>query len=542
MQPNKEELHVRTEIVSEDTNTVVHTLSYLFTRNTGSGGNSNNDFELQITDPENPLLLFDYKLSPFDFPRLKEELTLNCEFSGFPGCIHDILTECNENSEFKAVLDCKKQEPIMRFQQMTKISLLTPVKLTLIPASDQRIKEYLSNETKFFKQQFERTVEELRSVQEAFESSKNTANGKANELKKAMENQKAKYQAELEKVSQEHDDYVERLKSENAAAIETQRQAFEETRDRLLSEQKKSEDSLRAQLSTALSEKHQSITQCERQSERINALEAQLRESKQRIESGEAETKKLLGEQQELQTANSALQTELASLKAKHEGLQHSFQEKTEYAANTDNTVSDLRQLLKEKEAIIESLNQQLKETKKRADERDWIADKSKKVISKHQEDLRKLIERHNAKKAQWESREAHYREVEKNYIRLQETEKQLQQQIESLNGKLDESKEQNNELQKQIDELTKKITDDKVLVDYLQKSLNEKKIEEIGDDEYQEDDNLLTENSMALSNGFSTSGQASPMKKGSPARNGYVPESYNFPQTSSLFENVPFY
>ena len=229
----------------------------------------------------------------------------------------------------------------------------------------------------------------------------------------------------------------------------------------------------------------------------------------------------------------------MASLQSKHEGLQNQFQEKTEYASNLENTVNELRQMHKEKEALISDLNQQLKEVKKRADERDWIADKSKKVIAKHQEDIRKLIERYNSKKSFWETREKQFSEIEKENIRIKELVKQLEQQIEVQNQKYAELQDQNSELQKNIDELNKKIDEDKVLTDYLQKSLNEKKIEEMGDDEYLEDDQLLSENSLSLSNAFSQNKGGPQSKSGCSS---YVPENFNFPQTSSLFESPNFY
>ena len=536
MHSNREELHVRTEIVAEDTNTIVHTLSYLFTKNLGSG-NASNDFDLQITDPENPLLLFDFKLSPFDFPRLKEELVLYCEFSTFPNCIHDILTDCNEKSDFKAVIDCRSQEPQLLLQQMTKISLLTPIRLTLIPASDKRIKEYLATQTKYFKAEYEKALEELQSVHEELQSSRIDSDEQTNKFREALEEQKQKYKKQIEQINQDHESLVETLKSTHSNEVETLRQSFEETKTRLLSEQKQTEESLRSQLATVQEEKHKAVTQNERQSERILSLESQLKDSKQRLEASETENKRLLKEQQETNSSNSSLKTDLASLQSKHEGLQNQFQEKTEYASNLENTVNELRQM--HKEALISDLNQQLKEVKKRADERDWIADKSKKVIAKHQEDIRKLIERYNSKKSFWETREKQFSEIEKENIRIKELVKQLEQQIEVQNQKYAELQDQNSELQKNIDELNKKIDEDKVLTDYLQKSLNEKKIEEMGDDEYLEDDQLLSENSLSLSNAFSQNKGGPQSKSGCSS---YVPENFNFPQTSSLFESPNFY
>ncbi len=541
---NKEELHIPTEIVAEDTNTVVHTLSYLFTKKLGSGS-TNNDFELQITDPENPLLLFDYKLSPFDFPRLKEELVLYCEFSSFPSCIHDILTDCNEKNDFKAVIDCRSQSPLLLLQQMTKISLLTPIRLTLIPASDERIKEYLSNQTKNFKNAYEKTLEELQAVHEELQNSRAESEGQTNKFRNIIEEQKQKYKHQIEQLNQEHDLLVESIKNKDKEEIDNLRTVFEETKTNLLQEQKRNEEAFRNQISALQDEKHQAITQNERQSERILSLEAQNKEMKERLDNSENQNKKLSGEQQEVNTANSSLKTEIASLTAQHEALQKSFQEKSEYSNNLENTIKELRQTLQDKEKYISSINQEMKEVKKRADERDWIADKSKKVIAKHQEDIRKLIERYNSKKTYWEERDKQYHDLEKENIRLQELIKQGEQQLEVQNQKYSELESQNKELEKEIDNLKHKIAEDQVLTDYLQKSLNEKKLEEMGDDEYVEDENLLSENSMSLSNAFNGLNQYSPSKTNSPNRKGgvsYVPENYNFPQTSTLFESPNFY
>ena len=92
---------------------------------------------------------------------------------------------------------------LFRYFNALLISLLTPIRLTLIPASDKRIKEYLATQTKYFKAEYEKALEELQSVHEELQSSRIDSDEQTNKFREALEEQKQKYKKQIEQIRNE---------------------------------------------------------------------------------------------------------------------------------------------------------------------------------------------------------------------------------------------------------------------------------------------------------------------------------------------------
>ena len=124
--------------------------------------NSGGDFKLQMTDPSYPGFLFDFKLTLNDFASIKRELSLRCDFSGFPESLNKLLVYCTQKENWKTIIDSKSEhDPIFYFVETTDINLVRPMKLNIIKASDSRFSEFLTAEVIKYKSLYDQNEKKL---------------------------------------------------------------------------------------------------------------------------------------------------------------------------------------------------------------------------------------------------------------------------------------------------------------------------------------------------------------------------------------------
>jgi hypothetical protein len=198
MEKQSYDICVATIIVGNDSNSVIRDLVYQYTASVGSGIGAC-EFELEITDPDNPLLLFDYKLAPYEYTQVRESQRLCFEYCRFPNNLTKLLTACRDHNGYRAVLDYRDENgPCLLLQQTTKFSLLKHLKLPLVPANDERIKAYVCKEAKRFKASYEAALEEIAELQQELRAAKNETRGKYNDLKAEYARMMEEHRAEIE--------------------------------------------------------------------------------------------------------------------------------------------------------------------------------------------------------------------------------------------------------------------------------------------------------------------------------------------------------
>jgi predicted nuclease with TOPRIM domain len=521
---------VSTTVISEDSNAIVHDLVYQYSGFVGSGSSSR-DFILQITDPENPLLLFDYTLTPFEFPGLRAEQQLLCEFSGFPDSLNALLDSCNSDDHFKAVIDHGLQNgPCLMLQEVTTFSLITHLKLPLVPAGDSRLKEHLSAEVQRFKAAFLEGQEEIETLRRELATGDART---AERCRRVQEKARAHHQSLEEKFAQlteKHEVDLNQQREEATAALLEQSAAFDR-KEQLMREKYDSQVSeLRATMNELVSEKGSLVAQNGRLAERIASLEAQLSDARGRLKIIESENRALQNSQSGLLSETAGLKTQVASLSTKQDALQAALQEKSEQVASVGTTVDELRTLAQRKDREIAQLQQQFSEAAQRANDRDWIADKSKQVIAKHREDIRKLIQHHNERKSQWEAKVEEMKQTQIESIRKGEEIKALHVQVQRCEEKLSEMQENSETLKRTIEKMENEKKESQQMIAYLEKELNTKGKELLDED--------------ALDSDVATAiPAASPARlSGVPGRS-FASFSPRFPEhMTSLFDNPTFY
>jgi chromosome segregation ATPase len=531
MSSQEYDILVPTILIGEESNSIIRDLVYRYTVGLGSGISSR-DFELEITDPGNPLLLFDYKLSPHEFPSVREDQRLCFEYNRFPNNLTKLLSACREHDGYRAVIDHRVQDgPCLLLQQTTKFSLLEHLRLPLVPASDERIKGYISSEAKRFKAAYEACLQEVAQLQEELQAATSDTHGRYNALKAELARLLEQHSEELEALCAKYEGQLEKLRQSREDAILYQSRAYDEKEQHLIVKYENEIEELRQQIAALAADKTRLAARLERRSERASALAAQLADEQQRTAALESDKVELLQAQKELRADNTSVRTELAEVTAKWETTVTALEQKSELANARAAEIDELRAVVAHKDAEIAELQKTAADLAQQAKDRQWIAEKSKKVIAKHQEDIRKLVQHHNERKTEWEKRAEEAKAVEREHIKAVEEIKALQLALEHSEAKVQNLAEKNEALRIENGKLLEGKGEDRQMISYLEMQLSQV--------EPPEDESVAS--------GFVPPGpfgsptrRFPPPNKGGP-RSPYVPR-FHYPEPGSVFDTPPFY
>lgn len=526
---------VPTQIINPDGTIDNHCLLYQFTGEAGAGQRCQ-DFIMQITDPENPLLLFDYKLSPMEYPQIRDQMHLFCEFSGFPDIVNDLLSQCLDDNNYKSVVNnSDPRKPYFQIQQSTHINLVFHMTLVLKPATDERMKEFLSKETMYYKgltQKLETNLQKIANERKKIESENNA---QYEELLDQFNQAKSEHAAEVKALKEKLNKTIEDFRNQHANELEQLNQKHMEKNSELINKYEQQIKEERNKLETETHGRHDLSVQNATMSEKIASLEARLKDTKTSLEEKETEIKNLQASNTNLQADNAKLLSQLSESTARNEALQQNLHDKNSIVQNNDSMVEELKSQLAEKKQEIVNLQQTIAEFSTKAQERDWIADKSKLVIKKNQDKINKLLEHYNDKKKQLE------KQIKENQD-LQLEKVKAEQEVLTLSKVIEQEREQSNilnkkiqDLKKELEEMKKKDNDDKQLIAFLEKQVNEKEQENFDlKSEFADEIPSLNNSS------FRFSGHTSPIRKGAASRGPDYINSFNFPETESLFDQAP--
>jgi chromosome segregation ATPase len=475
---SEREVQLATTITSEDSNSVIHNLVYRYSATVGTGAGCQ-DFDLQITDPDDPLLLFDYKLAPSEFSSCKEAQQLICEFSSFPDFLTEKLTDCLEHHQHQALIDQRSESgPYLILQEKGRFRLLTHLQLPLVPASDARLKTYISREAKRFKAELIASQEEVAQLRAELESKTDHARKHQRRMDQKFGQQKQDFEEKIRAVQDRCEAMLEEQRQALGVNQLEQAAIFEKKELSLVTKFERQNAELQNRVAELASERSSLMVGNERLNERIRSLEGQNAEMKARLEALQIENRTTQLANATLQAQNAGLESELTAMTAKSEARGAALEQKSELASATGNQVYELKAIIAQKDGEITHLQTQVAELAEKAKDRDWIAEKSKKVIAKHQADIRKLVQHHNDRKASWEAQMERMREVQVVNARLEETVKAHLLAVDRANGQIDQLQETNIGLQNTIAHLEKEDVQSKQSIAYLENQLNRREQE----------------------------------------------------------------
>jgi len=356
---------------------------------------SKQQISICITDPIDPLFLFQVDIGEQEFHFLKQELSLLIEFQHFPQKFFEMLELCSQNgiimnnsykeninesnilnktighiqSNYVCILhhNSNSNEALLIIQEITQFRQLNHLIVRFKSATDSILKKYLANLVKEYKSKSENFCKESLRLAENLESS----------------NKEIKYlKDELSNIKTSHFNDMENFKIEHFKEINgTKEKLFEDSKLKL--EMKENEKN--------------SI---------INELENKSKEDRIKIESLNQEKLiledqkiKLEAKERDLEGKNSILQSELKVYKDEVENLRGASTSLNQNNYNNEKILAELRirnefliKQSEEKEKNILNLTQLVENLTKQKSELDDYLKSSKNINNKLEEKLQASI------------------------------------------------------------------------------------------------------------------------------------------------------
>ena len=127
-------------------------------------------FEIQITHPNDPLLLYVLELSEVEFHQLKSDQSLLIDFQNFTPFVQNMIEQCITDSNFTCILHKRNAtEALFVIQERTKFKEVNHLVLNVTQADDTTLKRYLGALSSEFKSKFEDTEKALNSLSENYD-------------------------------------------------------------------------------------------------------------------------------------------------------------------------------------------------------------------------------------------------------------------------------------------------------------------------------------------------------------------------------------
>ena len=348
-----------------------------------------------ITDPIDPLFLFQVDIGEQEFHFLKQELSLLIEFQHFPQKFFEMLELCSQNgilmnnsykeninesnilnksvgqmqSNYVCILhhNSTSNEALLIIQEITQFRQLNHLIVRFKSATDSSLKKYLANLVKEYKSKSENFSRETVRLTENLENN----NKELKYLKDELSNIKTSNFNELENFKIEH------LKELN----DTKEKLFEDTKLKL--EMKENEkNSIIDELENKLKEDRIKI-------DSLNQEKLTLEERKIKLEAKE----------RDLEGKNSILQSELKVYKDEVDNLRGTSTSLNQNNYNNEKILAELRirnefliKQLEEKEKNLVNLTQLVENlTKQKSEVEDYLKS-SKNINNKLEEKLQASI------------------------------------------------------------------------------------------------------------------------------------------------------
>ena len=427
------------------------------------------DFQLQITDPNDPGLLFDFKMTITDFATVKRDLSLRCDFAGFPDSLQKLLEFCTQKENWKAIIDAKSEDdPIFYIEETTDINLVRPMKLNIIKASDARLNEYLTGEVTKYKTLYLDNDKELKAYKSHMQITTEQAHTKNQELVQKYEDEITNLKSENQQLIQDSKIKIESLKAQCQAQLKTIEEQYKsklEDQTQKISQQLNDLSQNKKQLEL---EKYQLISKNELLTEKIQNLESHNAEMKKEILKKEEDGKQYTSSLMDTSKKEAALQMQNELLKKDNSYLTTQISSLTKQVQEKDEVISSLKQKIAEMQNGLDHFNSLDSDYSKVLEENNFLKTKAKEVVTK-------LYDEINEYKQYCEEQDNKNQDLEDHLKEYQSREYQTNQQIIDYQSKQSELESQIRSLTIENKDLEKKLRNSQNEVNNLSRQLDQK-------------------------------------------------------------------
>ena len=383
------EILVNTEIITTDHSSLVRSLLYQFTRDVSS-----KPFKLQITDPEDPLFLFDYDLTSTKYQDIKREQFLACDFLDFPQCFFELLSINNqEPTTRKAVID-ENNKPVLMLQQNTNFRLLVHLQLQLNKASDSRLKEYLSREAKKYKKMYNEAIKSTEEANKLRQLDKEKYESKIQQYEEQIQTEQKRFETEKRQIEINTNQKIQQYETALIQTKQSLGQGYSTREQNIIDKYEEKIEEMRQNNISLIQEKHNSELVSQRHYEKIQNLEQKITELMQKIKNLEENNQSSTGKITDQINEISSLRTEVQRYKDKLSFMQQTLEEKSTIANSKSLTVEELQNEIQSKNDQIEKFQKELERLYKIEEDFGFVKKKSLYVfnnLNKKMNDMKEI-------------------------------------------------------------------------------------------------------------------------------------------------------
>ncbi len=180
----------------------------------------NQKIQIQITNPQDPLVLYLLDMTDLEFHQLKEEQCLLIDFQNFSSFFSKMVDNCQNDKNYVCILHKRNvNEALLIFQERTQFRELNHLILNVIQANDNVLKKFLGNLSMQYKSQYLSTNDNLEKLSLDYENLQK----ENEELKEILNKEKNERQLELDDIYNKKNQEINKIKED----------AFNETKMKL---------------------------------------------------------------------------------------------------------------------------------------------------------------------------------------------------------------------------------------------------------------------------------------------------------------------
>ena len=345
-------------------------------------------FQIEITTPTDPLVLYTLDMSEVEYHKLKNEQGLLIDFQNFTPFLINMLDTCLKDENFVCVLHKKNvNEALFVIQERTKFKEINHLILNVVQANDLEVKKYLGAVMNEFKRKFEETSNSLKELTAHFEElDKENINLKEKIQKDILDKQTA-----IDNVINEKNKEINILKEKSFQDTKAQIDQVEKAKNQKINELEKKIENLQNSYDLLNKDKI-ALDDYKMKLE----MEHKDLESKHAISSTELNVYK--GDIVHLREENSSLnqkcflqEKELTEYKLKCENLLKQLEEKDKGGNNLSQLVETLTKQRESNEDTIKSLKAQNSKIEDKLQQGINEINKGNEIIQKLQNEIKTL-------------------------------------------------------------------------------------------------------------------------------------------------------
>ena len=436
---------------------------------------------IQVTNPNDPLILFTLELSELEYQQLKTEQSLLVDFQNFPDFILKMIDVCKKenNDKFTCVFSMgglgennfgSGTSGILSIEEKTQYRKLNHLILKLQAANDTNLKKYLSDVSKEYKNKYENLSQKYNELNQNFEiSQKENSYLKENLQKMEYENKTS-----LDNLRNEKDKEINIIKENNFKETKKQLESMETEKNKTISDLENKISQLQGILDDATKNK----TELEEHKLKLEINQKDL-EGKYAISNTELNVYKteittLRQENSELNQKCLNLEKLLTESNFKNESILKQLEEKNKSLDNMKQLVDSINKQKDSNEDTIKSIKANNNKLESKLQLSIKEINKANDIIQRLQNELKNQKSKLKSSKNELNTQEQLINQKQTILDEQNRTIKDLKRENEAKDQEINELKNQINNYNNKLNENEKIIEENKKIILYLNKNINE--------------------------------------------------------------------